>query len=344
METVRAKDMTDEQWEIYAELDNYLKREIYPELWDGNDKNWTELKGDIIEGLNESEDAFSDYYILFDKNEAIAFIDVFVRRGSFYVIFDHRNKIIIEADLQIIFREINEIMKQRPQDEIYFITSYERLYEPLLKSGAEVYEETLNSRLLKKDIDFSGLEKIVSGNQEAENYELKLFREIPEELFDKLLPYMNEVTEDMNQFHPRNKHVKYTMTDLITRAQDVKEDKDPFYMYVLIDKTDIAGFCSVFVGSENGKPYIDHIGSLTSVGRNYRGKGLAKFLKAKMYLKIFDGFPDLEFIATDTFPWNKYMYRINEDFGFKPFKKGYTFRITENLLNNYESNSGNRSY
>ena len=51
-----------------------------------------------------------------------------------------------------------------------------------------------------------------------------------------------------------------------------------------------------------------------------------------MYLKIQEDYPDFEQIFTDTYPWNKYMYRINEEFGFKPFQKGYTFRFTKEYL------------
>ncbi len=88
---------------------------------------------------------------------------------------------------------------------------------------------------------------------------------------------------------------------------------------------------------------IDHRGGLTAVGRNYRGEGIAKFLKANMYLKMLELYTDFEYIITDTYPWNKYMYKINEDMGFRPHKKICKFRFSkeffEELLRYFGVNS-----
>jgi len=145
--------------------------------------------------------------------------------------------------------------------------------------------------------------------------------------------FMNDVSKDVNFYHPKKKTIsEYTMNDLLARVQDMKDGKEPIYMYMLFDKNNIAAYCWVYIETIDNRPVIEHRGAFTSVGKNYRGKNLAKYLKAKMYLKIQEDYPDYEEILTDTYPWNKYMYRINEQFGFKPFKKGYTFRFAKEYL------------
>ncbi|MBK8550725.1 MAG: hypothetical protein IPL53_06550 [Ignavibacteria bacterium] len=338
MITIQAKDMTDEQWMSFAKADDALRKEIDPEQCEGKDKDWQVLKNDTLSGINFSDDSFSNFYYLFDGNKAAAYIDSFERRGKLYFLFNYSVKSINGSDLKVILEVIHDLMEERNKDEAYFFTFHERLYGPVLKAGIEVYDEMLNSRLLKKDVDFSKLEKIVKSNH-AINYVLELFHEIPNEIYGRFVNYMNEVIIDSNIYHPKRKAIKeYTMKDLLERVEDIKNDSCPYYMYIMFDKENIVAHCSVFIDtdSKSNTHWIDHIGAgYTAVSRNYRGNNLSKYIKAKMYLKIQEDYPDFEYIMTDTFPWNKHMYRINEEFGFKPSQKGYTFRFTKEFLDNY---------
>lgn len=106
-------------------------------------------------------------------------------------------------------------------------------------------------------------------------------------------------------------------------------------VFILFDiEENIAGLCWIFTNSKY-KNTISHNIGLTAVEPKYRGKGIAKFLKAKLYLKLLKENKDFKYITTDTMPWNKYMYRINKEFGFKPFKKGASFKLTEEFIENY---------
>jgi hypothetical protein len=76
------------------------------------------------------------------------------------------------------------------------------------------------------------------------------------------------------------------------------------------------------------------------VPAKHRGKGIARYLKAKLYLKLLEENKDFKYITTDTMPWNKYMYKINSEFGFKPFRKGCSFRISRDFIKNYINHIG----
>ena len=86
---------------------------------------------------------------------------------------------------------------------------------------------------------------------------------------------------------------------------------------------------------------IHYDGGLTGVHKNYRGNGFGKYLKAKMFFHLLMNYPDFNIISTDTMQWNKYMYKINEDFGFKHYKTGARFRFTKEFLENYLKNKFN---
>ncbi len=51
-----------------------------------------------------------------------------------------------------------------------------------------------------------------------------------------------------------------------------------------------------------------------------------------MYLKIREDYPNFRHALTDTYPWNKYMFKINEELGFKILCEGCIFKFTKENL------------
>lgn len=327
-EVLEAGCITDAQWESIALMENFLMSEIYPHQWNGGNTDGKKIKDKILKNLNIPDICFANNYYFFVKERAFVSIEAFEIKETLYFQFDYFGKEISPDITESVFDFIKKLMKDKKYGQAMFHTFEERKYKSALRTDAEIYEECITSRLLKEDINFAEMEKIVSENPEADKYELKLFHTIPEEIYERYIEYINEIYEDSNEFHPKKeKPKKFNMSDLIVKVADMKNDNSPYYLYILFDGFNIAAFCGVFIDKADGKNYIEHRGGFTTTGRKYRGKGLARYLKAKMYLKIQEDFPDFEFILTDTFPWNKYMYSINEEFGFKPFQKGYTFRL-----------------
>jgi hypothetical protein len=59
---------------------------------------------------------------------------------------------------------------------------------------------------------------------------------------------------------------------------------------------------------------------------------------------MLQNYPDFEIITSDTMPWNKHMFKINEELGFKPYKTGARFKFTKEFLENYlHINKSNQS-
>ncbi|HMQ69387.1 MAG TPA: hypothetical protein PKA90_10235 [Ignavibacteria bacterium] len=325
---LEAKNISDEQWKSIAVMEEFLKNEIYPHLRSGFDTDWKKVKEKVFKNLKISDISFANNYYFFENDKAKISIEAYERKETLYFEFDYFGKTVPVEITELVFDKIREIMEEKHFEQAMFHTFEKRLYGSALKTNAEIYEESVTSILFKKDLDFKILEKIVSENIAANDFELKLYDMIPEELYERYIIYINEIYEDANEFHPKKeKPKKFSLNDLKVRAEDIKNDNLPYYLYVLFDRDNIAAFCAVFIDKADGKFFIEHRGGFTTTGRNYRGKGLARFLKAKMYLKINEDYPDFEYILTDTFPWNKYMYKVNEEFGFKPFQKGYTFRL-----------------
>ena len=85
---------------------------------------------------------------------------------------------------------------------------------------------------------------------------------------------------------------------------------------------------------------IEHKGmqNLTGVQEKYRGRGLGKWLKAELLLRMKEKFPEWVYVATGNDETNAPMLSINERMGFKQFKlfKSYKFSVKE-MIETYQS-------
>lgn len=75
--------------------------------------------------------------------------------------------------------------------EIPFSNIYYLFDENNAVSFIEAFER--RARLLKTDLDFSNLQIIIDSNKIAQSYELQLFHNIPEKMYDRFMNYMDEV-------------------------------------------------------------------------------------------------------------------------------------------------------
>jgi hypothetical protein len=74
---------------------------------------------------------------------------------------------------------------------------------------------------------------------------------------------------------------------------------------------------------------------LTGVQQEYRGRGLGKWLKAKMLLKIRDEYPEVKIVTTGNATSNAPMLSINDRLGFKVYKETENAQITIEQLAHY---------
>ena len=320
MKTIEAKDMTDEHWELYAQLEEELHKKYYPES--ANKKFSPEdLKKGRLYDLETLNDDYLNFYLFTENEKATGWLGTRLVNKDAEFMFDALYDDIPDSVMTIVFDIVKKFIAERGKTEIHTYSKNKRTTASFEKSGGKILDKKIFTRLNRNEIDKDKLKKIADSVSEKINYILKLYDTIPEELFDRYLPVYNDARFDMNQNNPNKADfVKRSKEDLIKKLKWDKGPKDKMYVYVLFDNENIAAFSSLFVREEN-KKMIDHAGGLTTVSRNYRGQNLARYLKAKLYLKMLEEYPDFEFIRTDTYPWNTYMYRINEEMGFKPYEE-----------------------
>ncbi len=79
---------------------------------------------------------------------------------------------------------------------------------------------------------------------------------------------------------------------------------------------------------------------LTGVKEKYRGRGLGKWLKAAMLLRVRKEFPQVKVISTGNATMNEAMLSINRRLGFRRHKEVEAFQISLETVEQYLENRG----
>ncbi|MEO8665689.1 MAG: hypothetical protein ABI462_09350 [Ignavibacteria bacterium] len=330
MEIVRAEHLTDGQWKSYARLCNAIDKKSDP----GTQYDWKIIKMERLLDMETLKEDHLTCYLFLENGEAIGWAGMRLLGADAEFMYYALDKVPAEV-MKVLFEIILNFIAEHGKNEILSASKEESIVGSFKKAGAEILDRRIFARLYKNDIDKKELQKIVDGVSEKTNYELKLYDTISEEILDKYVDVYNDARVDMNTNNPNERIIeKRNREDVLKKLKWDKGPDDKMFVYALMDNENLAAYCSLFIRVEN-KHMVDQAGGLTTVARNYRGKNLARFLKAKMYLKMLEEYPDFEFIRTDTYPWNTYMYKINEEMGFKPYEIYTEIKLSKSQIEKF---------
>ncbi|MBV6479695.1 MAG: hypothetical protein HGGPFJEG_02486 [Ignavibacteria bacterium] len=324
----------DKDWMAYADLQNNINRKYYKEDFEPF-IHWENYKETVLNDLQLLKNDQANHFLIYKDGIAAGFYARRLMGSDVNFVFDFLVDNVTDDFIKIIFEDLHTFLLTNCKDFAYSNASDMRISASLVKSGAEEIDKMIYSRLLKSEINETELRDFVNCFSLANGLRLKFNDNVSEDIFDRYYEIYNEARIAMNEFNPHRKEVsKRTKENLRVKLKYDKGDEDKMYMYILFDGDEIAAFSSLYVRKENPK-MIDHGGGLTAVSPKYRGNKYAKFLKSKLYLRIIEDYDDFDFIRTDTYPWNKYMFNINQEMGFKPYKEYSEFRISKiNILEN----------
>ncbi len=285
--------------------------------------------------LELNKDLNQNEKVIFDNDTAIGWLVYRIDRGGSSFAFNTVHEPVPSDFMNLILKIIYEFICERNENSSNFWTYDAAKIDAMKSISAPVFEEMMISRISRNDMDKAFYNQIIK-QTDISGYELRFYNNVPEELLDKYVQLRNEISEDMANLKPvKHLNKKWSKNDFTRSAEIDKLQGATMNMHMLLDEAgEIAAFCSLYT-DEDKPEIIRQSGGLTAVARDHRGKGFASYLKAKMYLKLLEENRDFKFVETDTMPWNTYMYRINERFGFKPFEYGFDFKLTKEFLKNY---------
>lgn len=334
IEIISTTDFDDMLWRKFFELSMEISRKHYPDTYNKN-RTFEEFRKKRIDNA-ANEEGYGEY-VVFTDDITVGWINTSVWNKELSFGFDIVNDEMREDLLKAVLIKFAEIMNEKNFNNALYYTYREAIFTTLKKAGAAVDEEYLISRLERNNMDSKFYEAIIKENN-LNNWKLEYYSEIPNNLIEQYVLLHNESFQEMSAINPYPAMVHAVYAEYINVVREAhKKNGIENAMYILFDDNGgIAGLCSILIDKSNMES-LSHIGTLTAVTAKHRGKGIAKYLKAKLYLKLLSENKDFKYITTDTMPWNKYMYSINTEFGFTPYMNGCQFKITKEFINNYNN-------
>lgn len=329
---ISSKDFDEQLWRQFYELTGEITQRHYSDEYDSNRtfENFRKKRNEYA----ENDNSYNEYLVLVN-DKAEAWLNNSIHNNELSIGFDMLNDNTDEVILNAVFKKFYEIMAELNFTEALHYTYRQPICIALKNAGAIIDEEYLISRLDRNDMNKKFYNNIVAGN-DLNHWKSEYYSTFPQNVLNQYVQLHNEAFNDMVMLNPFNVAVKEVNFNYIKSVMETqKQNGVTNPMYILFDGSgEIAGLSSIFMNSAKLNS-LSHIGTLTAVIKKHRGKGIAKYLKAKLYLKLLEENNDFKFITTDTMPWNKAMYHINNEFGFKMYMSGCQFKITKQFLENY---------
>lgn len=188
--------------------------------------------------------------------------------------------------------------------------------------GAQVAQQTRESRLYLENLDWDMVKRWAdAGPLESPDSTLRFFtNNIPDEALDDFTETLSECFNQM----PRD---DLQRGDWIITPQSIRQWENEFRevgayrLSALTFEADgrISGLSEMGYFPE--EEWLIHQ-YMTGVRLPYRGRGLGKWLKAAMLLRVREEFPQVKVVVTGNATSNAPMLGINVRLGFKPHREG----------------------
>jgi GNAT superfamily N-acetyltransferase len=200
--------------------------------------------------------------------------------------------------------------------------------------GAQTALSGVENRLHYDSVDWQMIEEWGSeGPQKSPETKLEFFYSIPEEIIE---PYSKIYTETLNQqpFGDLDiNDIVFTPESLREVEKRNKELGRTHLTYITVEPNgEISGLTEMLYIPERENMIVQ---LLTGVRQEHRGRGLGKWLKAVMMLRIKEEFPQVSIITTDNATTNAPMLSINNRLGFKVHKESITGQLKTEDLGKY---------
>ena len=203
--------------------------------------------------------------------------------------------------------------------------------EFLKKMGAKEALAGVENRLTLKSVNWEMVQQWAKdGFERNPTSKLEFYYSIPEEIIEDYCKVYSEVTNQQ----PLG---ELEVGDMIISSKAFRELEKMFadmgrtWITAVTFESDnkISGLTEMRYNPSR-ETFITQL--LTGVQKEYRGRGLGKWLKAEMLLKIKEEFPKVKIVTTSNASSNAPMLSINDRLGFKIYKESVNAQLTVEQL------------
>ena len=154
---------------------------------------------------------------------------------------------------------------------------------------------------------------------------------IPEELLEQTAKISTELINDMVREDDSLKFHLDTNTLKVAQENFKRSESKPVHLILMNKNDQIIGMSLVVVHKESTIAEQ----RITGVVKGWRGKGLAKWLKAKVISILLKDFDQVNEIKTECFSTNAPMIQLNKALGYELYRTDHDFYIYLNSLESF---------
>ena len=324
------KNISENDWIEYFNLYQELDCRYYPNRYD--ESNTLER---FKQSINHSYKDVKGYenYIIKENDLPIGWFYTTTWGDVLYIGFYINSTLINKYVFRSIMTYASVLMNEQNFNYL-FTSSYRKTNIDLLKSiDAEVVEEFISSQIMRSEIDIKIFNSIID-DFKMDDVKFIYCDKVDDCIIDSYLKCYNLSFVDLMNLN----RIKLNYEPITKEQIQGSGDNDSVKrIVILINRSnDVIGLSELYYNKRR-KEYSCNSG-FTSVHPDYRGKGIAKYLKAKLYTGLMKEEFEFDRITTNTLAHNRYINIINESLGFKVYDRGFTFRLSTLFFKKYLNN------
>lgn len=152
---------------------------------------------------------------------------------------------------------------------------------------------------------------------------------VPRERLAQLMPHFTELFRDVPMGTLDHPPIRYELASYDSWYQEMDRRGGEHFLVLLLHGDEVAGLCEAsWTARHPERAYQE----LTAVARGWRGRGLAKGLKATMLLLLRQRHPEVRMITTGNAEGNAPILAINRELGFAEHRRDSSYQITRDAL------------
>ncbi len=339
----KPKEASRDIWDKWHPFHEKNYKELYPDDSLPNEEiteknyiaGWVGYEGhynNVYKDELEQEIIATTYYSYirkdapdFEKNKHNSYINIIVAK-------EYRNQGLGTKLFKIVLEKITDERGCKYAESDSFLTSGKAFCE---KMGAQIVNIGAENRLQMKDVDWDLINDwIAKGPQKAPDVTLENYSIAPEEDIEEFAKLETELEAEMPTLDDTGEKWEDVYTPEKMREYEKKLKESGAIKYVLFTREKDGTISGMTETRYNPKDRPERIAQgLTGIKKEYRGRGMGKWLKAKMIAYVKENYPKVTYVSTGNAEHNAPMMSINNRLGFKAMneEKSYKFNIKETL-------------
>ncbi|HUT79712.1 MAG TPA: GNAT family N-acetyltransferase [Candidatus Bathyarchaeia archaeon] len=327
------KELSEKEWTEFFDIETQIFKEMYPV--DDPLPNFELMKKVMLNPIDLYDHIFWYIYEPFD-NKMIGYGKLSYNspknpdyyrskhkcEAHIFISKDYRRMGIATELLKIIVGKAKEIGKTILQTDVYLDSTVDFLKKILDAKPAKIGDE---KRLYFDKLDWDEMQRWVNeGKQRAKGVTTKIYTNIPDEILQEYCDLFTAVAED----EPSGElEETFTLTPEMHRKYMKEYDERKMIIFsVLAIEEDGTISAMTEIYYDTNRNIVGSQG-FTAVKKEFRGRGLAKWIKAAMLLHLRENYPTIKYFRTGNASANLPMLSINERLGFKLIFHRYDFNL-----------------